>query len=242
MGGLPSGPCDGFSQWPGQPLTQARQRGAGGRLRGAENEPGRVNSILLLREGDRPGLRGKEAVSITPPGPPCQPDGPASQHYCSPAREMSHLQEQGGDIPDGGTSPLVTGTMASGSLWLLPSTWPQTWPQGRHLSPGEHIWSCPARRPGRRCRETACLAEAATQTQPRPVLKSKRRLWYLGHHFQGSFKWGHARPVNHQMSTHQDRCGPTPCPWREGNALSLHMVGARGFPGQQGVQASSREV
>lgn len=181
-------------------------------------------------------------MSITPPGPPCQPDGPASQHYCSPAREMSHLQEQGGDIPDGGTSPLVTGTMASGSLWLLPSTWPQTWPQGRHLSPGEHIWSCPARRPGRRCRETACLAEAATQTQPRPALKSERGLWYLGHHFQGSFKWGHARPVNHQMSTHQDRCGPTPCPWREGNALSLHMVGARGFPGQQGVQASSQEV
>lgn len=130
VGGFPSGPYDGFSQWPGQPLTQIITGGgrqAAGIRRWAScsqvSTRGR-DSILLPPSQSR-----KDAASVTPL--PC-PRGPAGQlgHLLSTAvlqqREISHLGEWGGDIPDGTTSTLVTGTRESGSPWLLPSTWPQT--------------------------------------------------------------------------------------------------------------------
>lgn len=62
-------------------------------------------------------------MSVTPPVP--RPSNPANQmgHLLSTAvlqqREISHLREQGGDIPDGASSTLVTGPVESGSPRLF---------------------------------------------------------------------------------------------------------------------------
>lgn len=79
-------------------------------------------------------------MSITVSGapPPRRPDGPPPPNSCSPAETDVSPRGQGGDVPEGATSTLVPETVESGSLGLVPATWPQTWPRARHPCPGEH--------------------------------------------------------------------------------------------------------
>lgn len=120
-----------------------------------------------------PSPRRKEATSIAPPTPQrsCQPDGPPSQHSCSSAERNFSPSGTGWGHSRWG---LVwsTGTMESGSPWLLPSTWPRTW-----LCPSEHTSG--AARPKGQGRESTWLAEAATQMENRPAHRSKWRLWLI---------------------------------------------------------------
>ena len=128
-------PSDGH---PGRLEEEARRWTSGGGVHGGGNQPG--EATVLSCHGKGHSQRKEEVTSITVSGapPPCRPDGPPPPNSCSPAETDVSPREQGGDVPEGATSTLVPETVESGSLGLVPATWPQTWPRARHPCPGEH--------------------------------------------------------------------------------------------------------
>ena len=140
VGGLPSGPYHGFSQWPGQPLTQTiRWRGKPG---SGDQEVGFPEQRISTREGHC--RAGSETGSPQPKEAGSHEHHPSHAPAVLPARwatfsaqlffSREKLLTFGNRLGSFQMGPrLVTGTMESGSPWLLPSTWPQTW-----LCPSEH--------------------------------------------------------------------------------------------------------
>lgn len=144
--------------------------------REASNQP--AGGTVLSCRRERHSQRKKEAQSTPSPSAYCPAGqmGSLVRTAVLQQRETSHPGGQGGGVPEGATSTRVSETVESGSLQLVPSTCPQTWPRAGRPCPSERT-SGAARPPGTgggggqasRSRSTRG-AQTSTQTQAEPLV------------------------------------------------------------------------
>lgn len=146
-------------------------------------------------------------------GSPGRTDGPPP-NSCSPAERNSPPRGQGGDIPEGATSTLVSLTTESGSLGPVPSTWPQTWP--RACPPPQGSSHLERQGPGGGAgRGIRPVSRSHSTSGKQPAHKSEGSLWSPELRSRGG-KGRHSRPANHQMSAPPPTPRPPPSLERRG--------------------------